>query len=138
MASEGRRRILRFVISPGRKPVAQPDYDEEEQGPNTRLSASTILKTAKGLMNDGSYMAQKLVKSTGEALTRLSKSTTLKTAERSVRDVSYVTKRVMKITGKASWIFWTTFLILIVPVLIEVDREQQVIEHEAQVEQANY
>ncbi|KAL6194712.1 hypothetical protein ACLB2K_035788 [Fragaria x ananassa] len=118
MASEGRRRILRFVISPGRKPVAQaaqPDDDEEEQGPNTRLSASTILKTTKGLMNDGSYVAQKLVKSTGEALTRLSKSTTLKTAERSVRDVSYVTKRLMKSTGKASWLFWTTFLILIVP-----------------------
>ncbi|KAI8012207.1 hypothetical protein ACSBR2_012996 [Camellia fascicularis] len=47
-------------------------------------------------------------------------------------DASYVTKRLLKSTGKAAWIAGTTFLILIVPLIIEMDREQQLNELEMQ------
>ncbi|CAL5395176.1 unnamed protein product [Camellia sinensis] len=47
-------------------------------------------------------------------------------------DASYVTKRLLKSTGKAAWIAGTTFLILVVPLIIEMDREQQLNELEMQ------
>ena len=34
--------------------------------------------------------------------------------------------------GKAGWIAGTTFLILVVPLIIEMDREQQLVEFEGQ------
>lgn len=36
------------------------------------------------------------------------------------------------VAGKAGWIAGTTFLILIVPLIIEMDREQQLVEFESQ------
>jgi import receptor subunit TOM22 len=39
-------------------------------------------------------------------------------------------------TGKAAWIAGTAFLVLIVPLIIEMDREQQIVEMEAGVESA--
>ncbi|XAR48928.1 hypothetical protein NMG60_11031919 [Bertholletia excelsa] len=47
-------------------------------------------------------------------------------------DASYVTKRLLKSTGKAAWIAGTTFLILVVPLIIEMDREQQLNDLELQ------
>ena len=35
-------------------------------------------------------------------------------------------------TGKAAWIAGTSFLILVVPLIIEMDREQQLLEFENQ------
>ncbi len=35
-------------------------------------------------------------------------------------------------TGKAAWIAGTSFLVLIVPLIIEMDREQQMLEFENQ------
>ena len=35
-------------------------------------------------------------------------------------------------TGKASWITGTAFLVLVVPLIIEMDREQQLVELESQ------
>jgi len=35
-------------------------------------------------------------------------------------------------TGKAAWIMSTTFLVLVVPLIIETDREQQLVELEQQ------
>ncbi|XP_010542904.1 PREDICTED: mitochondrial import receptor subunit TOM9-2-like [Tarenaya hassleriana] len=47
-------------------------------------------------------------------------------------DAVYVSKKLLKSTGKAAWIAGTTFLILIVPLIIEMDREQQFSELELQ------
>jgi len=40
-------------------------------------------------------------------------------------------KRITASTGKAAWISATAFLVLIVPLIIEMDREQQLIDLEA-------
>ncbi|KAG5540613.1 hypothetical protein RHGRI_020735 [Rhododendron griersonianum] len=40
-------------------------------------------------------------------------------------DTDYIANRLLKNTGKATWIAGTTFLILVVPLIIEMDREQQ-------------
>ncbi|XP_042516455.1 mitochondrial import receptor subunit TOM9-2 [Macadamia integrifolia] len=47
-------------------------------------------------------------------------------------DATFVTKKLMKSTGKAAWIAGTTFLILVVPLIIEMDREQVLTELEMQ------
>lgn len=40
-------------------------------------------------------------------------------------------KKITNSTGKAAWIAGTAFLVLIVPLIIEMDREQQLVELEA-------
>ena len=40
--------------------------------------------------------------------------------------------KLSKSTGKAAWILGTTLLILAVPLIVEMDREQQVVELENQ------
>lgn len=47
-------------------------------------------------------------------------------------DTGYVVKRLLKSTGKAAWIAGTVFLVLVVPLIIEMDREQQLNELELQ------
>ncbi|XP_074592007.1 mitochondrial import receptor subunit TOM9-2-like [Curcuma longa] len=47
-------------------------------------------------------------------------------------EAATVTKKLLRSTGKAAWIAGTTFLILIVPLIIEMDREQQLNELEMQ------
>ncbi|WZN65720.1 mitochondrial import receptor subunit TOM9 [Chloropicon roscoffensis] len=41
-------------------------------------------------------------------------------------------KKLFASTGKAAWIVSTTFLVLVVPLIIETDREQQLVELEQQ------
>ncbi|KAJ7565083.1 hypothetical protein O6H91_02G047100 [Diphasiastrum complanatum] len=41
-------------------------------------------------------------------------------------------KKVLWSTGKAAWIAGTTFLVLVVPLIIEMDREQQLADLESQ------
>ncbi|KAG7668852.1 putative Mitochondrial import receptor subunit TOM9-2 [Nannochloris sp. 'desiccata'] len=48
------------------------------------------------------------------------------------QDVSHVLGKLTKSTGKAAWIAGTAFLILLVPLIIEMDREQQLVEFENQ------
>ncbi|GAB4830095.1 Mitochondrial import receptor subunit TOM9-2 [Ancistrocladus abbreviatus] len=52
--------------------------------------------------------------------------------KRAAGEAAYVAKRLLKSTGKAAWIAGTTFLILVVPLIIEMDREQQLNELELQ------
>ncbi|KAA8548880.1 hypothetical protein F0562_000564 [Nyssa sinensis] len=60
----------------------------------------------------------------------VSKSPIVYRGKRAACDAAYVTKRLMKSTGKAAWIAGTTFLILFLPLIIEMDREQQLNELE--------
>ncbi|GMH25911.1 hypothetical protein Nepgr_027754 [Nepenthes gracilis] len=62
----------------------------------------------------------------------VSQSPILHRGKRAADDAAYVAKRLLKSTGKAAWIAGTTFLILVVPLIIEMDREQQLNELEMQ------
>lgn len=45
---------------------------------------------------------------------------------------SYAAWKLTRSTGKAAWIAVTTFLVLAVPLIIELDREAQLVEFENQ------
>ncbi|KAF8392135.1 hypothetical protein HHK36_022477 [Tetracentron sinense] len=52
--------------------------------------------------------------------------------KRAASNSSFVAKKLLKSTGKAAWIVGTTFLILVVPLIIEMDRDQQMTDLELQ------
>ncbi|KAM3376473.1 mitochondrial import receptor subunit TOM9-2 [Capsicum galapagoense] len=51
---------------------------------------------------------------------------------RAASDAAFVAKKLLKSTGRAAWIAGTTFLILVVPLIIEMDRDAQLSEFEMQ------
>ncbi|XP_073157441.1 mitochondrial import receptor subunit TOM9-2 [Henckelia pumila] len=65
-------------------------------------------------------------------LSRISSSSVAKKGKAAASDVSYVAKRLLKSTGKAAWIVATTFIVLGLPLIIEMEREAQFNELELQ------
>ncbi|GAA0152217.1 primary active transporter [Lithospermum erythrorhizon] len=68
----------------------------------------------------------------GGVLATVSNSTVVKKGKQVANDSVYVATRLMKSTGKAAWIAATTFLVLGLPLLIAMDREQQLNELDLQ------
>ncbi|KAL0548094.1 hypothetical protein IC582_012539 [Cucumis melo] len=62
----------------------------------------------------------------------VSESSIYRQSRRAASNTAFVTNELLRSTGKAAWIAGTTFLILIVPLIIEMDREQQLNEFELQ------
>ncbi|VVA89897.1 unnamed protein product [Arabis nemorensis] len=65
-------------------------------------------------------------------LAKISNSEIVSQGRRAACDAVYVSKKLLWSTGKAAWIAGTTFLILAVPLIIEMEREQQLNELEFQ------
>lgn len=65
-------------------------------------------------------------------IARMSQSPIVARGRQVASDAGYVAKKLLKSTGKAAWIAGTSFLILAVPLIIEMDREQQLNELELQ------
>ncbi|GAV80659.1 hypothetical protein CFOL_v3_24119 [Cephalotus follicularis] len=62
----------------------------------------------------------------------VSESPIVKHTKRLASDAGFVTMKLIKSTGKAAWIAGTTLIILVVPLIIEMDREQQLNDLELQ------
>ncbi|KAL2463187.1 Mitochondrial import receptor subunit TOM9-2 [Forsythia ovata] len=70
--------------------------------------------------------------SSDSVLSRVSDSSIVRKGKSTACDAAYVAKRLMKSTGKAAWIVATSFIVLGLPLIIEMDREAQLNDLELQ------
>ncbi|WOK98751.1 hypothetical protein Cni_G07463 [Canna indica] len=71
-------------------------------------------------------------RSSDGVLARVSNSAVVYRGRRAASDAATVAKKLLWSTGRAAWIAGTAFLVLVVPLIIEMDREQQMNELEMQ------
>ncbi|CAH2038976.1 unnamed protein product [Thlaspi arvense] len=65
-------------------------------------------------------------------LAKISNSEIVSQGRRSACDAVYVSKKLLRSTGKAAWFAGTTVLILVVPLIIQTERDQMLGEIEFQ------
>ncbi|XP_068664676.1 mitochondrial import receptor subunit TOM9-2-like [Aristolochia californica] len=65
-------------------------------------------------------------------LARVSNYAIVQSGKKAAIDATFVAKKLARSTGNAAWIAGSTFLILFVPLIIAMDREQQLTELEMQ------
>ncbi|KAK4585944.1 hypothetical protein RGQ29_023228 [Quercus rubra] len=83
----------------------------------------------KKRVTQGKESEQSLI---SRASRNVSQSSIVIHAKRAASEAAVVSKKLLRSTGKAAWIAGTTFLILAVPLIIEMDRDQQLTEIELQ------
>ncbi|CAH8251095.1 unnamed protein product [Arabidopsis lyrata] len=65
-------------------------------------------------------------------LAKISNYEIVSQGRRAACDAVHVSKKLLKSTGKAAWIAGTTLLILVVPLILELEKDQQLSEFEFQ------
>ncbi|KAE8685339.1 Mitochondrial import receptor subunit TOM9-1 [Hibiscus syriacus] len=65
-------------------------------------------------------------------LYRIISSSIFSRGKQAASDAAFVSDKLLRSIGKSAWIAGTTFLILFVPLIIEMDREQQFTDLELQ------
>lgn len=53
-------------------------------------------------------------------------------SKRALSNTARISQKLLWSTGKAAWIAGTSFLVFVVPLIIEMDREQQMVDLESQ------
>ncbi|KAK7279181.1 hypothetical protein RJT34_24227 [Clitoria ternatea] len=66
------------------------------------------------------------------SLSNVSNSPVVRRTKEAAGDAAFVAKKLLRSTGKAAWIAGTTFLVLVVPLIVAMDREQQINDLESQ------
>ncbi|KAL3506216.1 hypothetical protein ACH5RR_031598 [Cinchona calisaya] len=80
----------------------------------------------------GKRMPASKSKNAGTIITTTSDSSLINKGKKVACDVAYVGKKLLKSTGKAAWITATTFLILGLPLVLSMEREQLLEEYDLQ------
>ncbi|KEH41163.1 putative mitochondrial import receptor subunit Tom22 [Medicago truncatula] len=76
-----------------------------------------------------------MAKKQSSAIARVCNHPVVRNTKEAASDATVIAKKLLRSTGKAAWIAGTSFLVLVVPLIVAMDREQQINELESQ--QAN-
>ncbi|XP_003539271.2 mitochondrial import receptor subunit TOM9-2-like, partial [Glycine soja] len=83
----------------------------------------------------GVSLPDKLSNNSSSILTKISRSSIVTRNKEAADDAAFITKKLLRSIGKAAWITGTTFLVLVVPLIVEIDCEQQL--NDLELQQAN-